>query len=706
MKNVSILLPSKQKRYLYQHLIHKKHDNDEIMVFNAGMHQITSVMNKRISESKHDYIILLDPKKKDFDINNIKKVIPDYYYDNIKGVIGFSKNDFVKVQSKCLSHIKYQEKVLKSLKTYKEVLTKPIKWNKISIIIPFMYNGDRINLFNICIENLYNLIKNDSNIELVIHETGPEQYLTNDWIKKYNIKYEFSKWNYVFHRGWSLNYAAKHISTGDLYVFMDADLIVDKQWINSIKNVSGVSIGWSEMINLNYNGTQKFINKKWNIQNSDIERIRKPNAYAAAGGINIYPKKVFYDIKGWCEDYYGTYGGEDNSTFLKLHNFNIPVHTINSKVFHLYHAHNTFKHPKRFEIFNKHKEYTKSNWMKYINNIKSWGDKEYKISDTEKSLKILWLKIDTSKRVAGHYDDLPNELSNHCHIDILTCDLQNQHPAIFQQRCLINDIQRPEIVKDHILKSNNNYDFIICANLFAFNNEDWSKINIPKAVLIEDQHGENNLNQIKLAKKDNWIVLHRYQFNKFHTDLNKKLNCIWFPHSVNIKKFKNYKQQKKYDILQTGALYNVYETRNFINNIFKYDPNFHHIQRPKENEDKQWPTGIDYSKELNKSLLSICCGSIYQYPVMKYFEIPASHSIIFGDWFPELGDLGFEPYKNMIVVDKENIKLQIKLLKENINKLTKIANNGYNLIHERHTNQIRAKELINIIKNILKKGDL
>lgn len=699
MSNISILLPSKQKRYLLEKLKKNKSPNDELIVFNTGVHQLTAVMNRMINLAKNDYIVLIDPQTKNFDINEIKKTIPEYYRK--EGIIGFQKKYFTFIQKKCYSHLSYQNVLIKNIPNYIKYDEPILSYEKISIIIPFMYNGDRMDLFKVCISNLYKLIKNDKQIELVIHETGIKQYLTTDFINKYNIKYDFTKWTDIFHRGWSLNYAAKHIATGDLFVFMDADLIVDKQWLNLIKDVKGVTIGWNEMINLNKNGTEKFFkNGLHMISDNDIERIREPSILAAAGGINIYPKDVFYKIKGWCEDYYGTYGGEDNSTFLKLQSFNIPVHILKTKVYHLFHRHNTFKHPRRFEIFKRHKKFTKYMWIQYLKNIKKWGDNLYEIPMAERKLKILWCKIDTSNRVAGHYDDLPNELTHHCHIDILTQSLQGYHPAEFQKHCLANNIKRPQLIADK-LYNNGNYDFIIVANAFAFNNENWDRIDIPKAMLFEDQHGDNNLKQIQFAIKHQFLILHRYQFNKFHKDVHKLTKCVWFPHSVNIHKFRNYKQNKKYEILLTGAEYKVYETRNFIKTTFKDDTRLHIIPRPKENSINPYPVGIDYAKEINKAYLTVACGSIYQYPVMKYFEIPACNSVIYGDWFPELGELGFKPYENMIVIDKDNPYFQIKMLFENKHRLEKISKAGMKLINSRHTNEIRAKELIQILKDNL-----
>lgn len=337
-------------------------------------------------------------------------------------------------------------------------------------------------------------------------------------------------------------------------------------------------------------------------------------------------------------------------------------------------------------------------WKDYVNKIKTWGDETYELENKENILKVLWCKMDTTGRVAGHFDDLLASMTRECHVDILTQPLQGYHPAIFQQGCLNRTIRRNEIVKEH-LDANPDYDFIICADIFAFNNEKWCDIKIPKAAMFEDQHGDNNLSQVKDMVKDNWLVLHRYQFRKFHTDLHKYLKCIWFPHSVNTKIFRDYNMERKYDILQTGALYKVYETRNFVKSVFSGDERYKIIERPKENVPNQWPTRKDYAKELNKAYLNVCCGSVYQYPVMKYFEIPAAKSVIFGDWFDELGDLGFEPYNNMLVIDRDNIKKQVDFLLDNKKRLIEIANNGHNLVYRRHTNEIRAKELIDIIKD-------
>jgi spore maturation protein CgeB len=86
---------------------------------------------------------------------------------------------------------------------------------------------------------------------------------------------------------------------------------------------------------------------------------------------------------------------------------------------------------------------------------------------------------------------------------------------------------------------------------------------------------------------------------------------------------------------------------------------------------------------------------------MKYFEIPACGSIIYGEYFDELGDLGFIPDENMIVVDKSDIIGQLNYLMEDKDNLKRLIQNGKDLIHSRHTTKIRAEELVDIIKGEL-----
>ena len=82
---------------------------------------------------------------------------------------------------------------------------------------------------------------------------------------------------------------------------------------------------------------------------------------------------------------------------------------------------------------------------------------------------------------------------------------------------------------------------------------------------------------------------------------------------------------------------------------------------------------------------------------MKYFEIPASKSLLVSNFFDELGDLGFIPDENMVAIDYENLDSQMKRLRTSYES---IAQKGYDLIREKHSTIARAKELIEWLRKI------
>jgi len=584
-------------------------------------------------------------------------------------------------------------------------------------IIPFMYNEDRFELFESTIKRLHNFFKDIDNVNIIVHETAPKQFLGIDFIKKYDIKYMYSEWNEVFHRAWALNVPAKHLSTADIFIFFDADLLITEQWVNELLscNPNNVYIGWGKMFNLDYYATKHYIKTDELIER--YERIRIPNPNAAAGGINIIPSYIFFDVNGWDESFRNTYGGEDNVLYCKLSKLGYkPNNFFKSSVYHLYHAHKTYRNPKRFTIFRKMSLYSREQWIRHMNSIK-WGEfaKHTVINPTSttpvievqddsnelKRLKILWCKMDTSKRVAGHYEHLIKSVDKISNLNVFRKNIGNYHPAIFQQNIMAGNIKDDDV--DYIIRNQHKFDCIVITQSFAFKGA-WEDVTIPVFMVLEDQHGENNRYQIRQAIKYGWYILTRYQPKSFNDDINDKVKkWIWYPHSVNTEIFNDYGLEKEIVLLQTGAIYPVYETRVFVNNYFnelkkKLGSNWYrYIPRPKETDKEKWPIGIDYAKEINKAWLTLCCGSRMQYPVMKYFEIPAAGSIVYGDYFDELGELGFIPDENMIVIDKTDIMGQLHSIRGNKNFMNDIIYNGKELIRTRYSMEKGAERLIRLI---------
>ena len=249
---------------------------------------------------------------------------------------------------------------------------------KYSFIIPFMYSGDRFPLFEATIKRLYTLTRGHDSIEIVVHESGPSKRLTYDFIKKYDISYIYNEYHDLFHRAWNLNVSARHIAQGDYYIFIDADLIIDEKWIEELFDIEPTKcyIGWSRINNLSPDAT------KYHLQTGQLQEIYTrvriiPNIHrGAAAGVNIIPKKIFWDIGGWCEDYAGCgYGGGDNSFSLKLDKLGYGYIPFKATIWHLHHSHQSKRFLYRHKILDAHEKRTTQKWIDSLLDYKAynWG---------------------------------------------------------------------------------------------------------------------------------------------------------------------------------------------------------------------------------------------------------------------------------------------------------------------------------------------
>jgi GR25 family glycosyltransferase involved in LPS biosynthesis len=311
----------------------------------------------------------------------------------------------------------------------------------------------------------------------------------------------------------------------------------------------------------------------------------------------------------------------------------------------------------------------------------------------KKKLNILWCKINKSNVTASNVDSLPftKSFNAFANIDILQHNISG-HPGKWLTSVYNGTLKVENIVEKYM--NNNNPDLIICDSLSSFRNEPWSKFNVPLFSILVDQHSFIDDDQVLISVKNNFTLFHRYKFNNFHKDLSKKIKTIYLPHSVDTSIYKNLNLNKEIDLLQTGAISSVYVLRNSIKNFNFKKINYKFIERPNDDGRKKWPVGDEYISILNKSKFSLSCGSKYNYPVLKYFEIPACNSIIYGSFFKELEDLGFSPGKNFIEANTSNPDDHISKLLKNETLINDLYKNGMKLIKERHTNDIRAYQMI------------
>jgi len=326
-------------------------------------------------------------------------------------------------------------------------------------------------------------------------------------------------------------------------------------------------------------------------------------------------------------------------------------------------------------------------------------------------MKILWVAVDRSTRVASHmFGDLALKVSEYVDTDFVVRNTNNLKFGQYFRNATHKKIKdKPLLNPDKINKT---YDFVVVDGISAFVTEEWRKIKIPKAFIVEEMHHpiwQEIENGVKF-KFD--FLFHKYYnalYDKHPKIKNKFGNVIYLPHCVNHNVFKP-SSFKMIDVLLTGVVHQkVYPIRFKANSHLSKKKYFTRIARPadkspniiKKNDDR-WPIGKQYADLLSISKISITGGSKLHYPVMKFFEILSSGSLLVSDYFKELGTLGFEPGKNMVKIkcgSPEQLDKQMRDLLNDVDKRCEIANNGRKLILERHTVDIRAKQLIDSLEN-------
>lgn len=247
-----------------------------------------------------------------------------------------------------------------------------LKNRSFSFIIPYMYSQEREGLFLASLQNLTEHI-GKRNVEVCIHEVGPKRTLPN-WEGVPNYKYLFTKYEGVFHRAWALNVAAKHVATGNVFVFLDSDLLYTKSWFEEILTCNLPAIAWGKMYFLDKESTRLYIEEdifqpvKW-----EGRKIRKPHIDGAAGGASFIPRKIFFEVCGIPEDFRGTWGGEDNAFMAKITKYGYPLWRFKSILYHMYHEHKTAR---EMDILLRAKQmikWSRKDWLKHTENIKQWG---------------------------------------------------------------------------------------------------------------------------------------------------------------------------------------------------------------------------------------------------------------------------------------------------------------------------------------------
>lgn len=231
-----------------------------------------------------------------------------------------------------------------------------------------------------------------------------------------------------------------------------------------------------------------------------------------------------------------------------------------------------------------------------------------------------------------------------------------------------------------------------------------STLNCPFGIIMHDLHYK--VEKRKKFIEDNDVQhifsIYRDPFLRKYPKYQDRLH--WLPHFFNPEIFTDYGLPKAIDWLLMGEVAYYYPLREKIVEQLSTRPEFVWHQHPgyrNINDGEKVFVGVDYAKEINRSKIFLTCDSILHYPIIKYYEVLACNTLLLAPCPKELLDLGFIPGKHFVEINEHNFLEKAEYYLTHEEERKKIAEQGYNMVHQNHTTQIRASQLVEMIQTIL-----
>jgi glycosyltransferase involved in cell wall biosynthesis len=182
---------------------------------------------------------------------------------------------------------------------------------------------------------------------------------------------------------------------------------------------------------------------------------------------------------------------------------------------------------------------------------------------------------------------------------------------------------------------------------------------------------------------------------------------IWFPHSFGDKnvwnKHNNINNAKKNKCLSPGYAGLDYEMRRELLKYPEIADSIYHEEKYVENivVNRKPFFGEEYVKKLNGYDCCFTCPSRFNYPLAKFFEIPAAGSLLVAKTCNDIKELGFIENVHYISVDEGNYINKIKEILKSPRNYDSIVKQGQDFVLEKFDIMNRVIQLEKIIGEIL-----
>jgi hypothetical protein len=175
---------------------------------------------------------------------------------------------------------------------------------------------------------------------------------------------------------------------------------------------------------------------------------------------------------------------------------------------------------------------------------------------------------------------------------------------------------------------------------------------------------------------------------------------IYLPWAVDTSIFHDLGKRRRYDMACLGALTEgKYPLRRKVRRWIEEESGLRYIRKKRIGGHD----GDQFNRALNTTYSAFTCASAFRYTLMKYFEIPASGALMFGETTPELEALGFRDGEHYIAVDDRNFAERIRYYTSKVGRLEgdRIRLQGCDFVSTTHTWSKRISGLVDEIRHFL-----
>jgi hypothetical protein len=225
-----------------------------------------------------------------------------------------------------------------------------------------------------------------------------------------------------------------------------------------------------------------------------------------------------------------------------------------------------------------------------------------------------------------------------------------------------------------------------------------------KYILCDDLHGGDEHTEQEMLDAfsmfETILSTYGYAFDRFYPGLSTTKKVIWMPHAASPDFLLAFNDHPVNAIFLSGAVDYYYPLRLRMKALCERGSypivlHQHPGYRCDFDHDTDTSIGPGYARRINTYRAAFTDASTYRYSVAKYFEIPATGSLLLADRAVSgaLRQIGFIEDVHYLGVSNDDLedKIEYALDENNYDELDQIRRNGQALVWDRHKTSDRAR---------------